>query len=409
MQKQKPALWQFPPYDSLHAKSIRNCDAKMNIWVGSVRAGKTVCSLFAWLWYLQREAPDGMYVITGTTLDTIRRNILEPLCDFLPASFFSYSIGRREALFGNKKIQLIGGQNKVSQNKLRGLTCAGAYCDEITTTHEEFFMMLLSRLSVPNARLFGTTNPESPTHWFKEKVLDIEGKDLKVFNFTMDDNPHLPEDYKEHIKSRYTGHRYDRLILGLWVAASGAIYDMLGKHHFVDTTSQFKQCKKFWISIDYGTYNPCTFGLYGKVNGAYYLFKEYYWDSRKEEQKKTDVEYVDDMIKFIGKLDISVIFIDPSAASFKLSLKRKGLPIRSAQNDVLDGIQVVSEHLRNNTYLMDKTCINTEREYYGYVWSDKGSKESPAKERDHACDRDRYFLYTIAPKNTKACTGFEAL
>ena len=46
---------------------------------------------------------------------------------------------------------------------------------------------------------------------------------------------------------------------------------------------------------------------------------------------------------------------------------------------------------------MDRSCVNTEKEYTSYVW-DKAAqlagKDKPVKEHDHTCDTDRYVLYT---------------
>jgi hypothetical protein len=54
------------------------------------------------------------------------------------------------------------------------MTLQGAYCDELTLFTEEFFAMLLSRLSLSNTKLLGTTNPDTPSHmlmkiYFKKK------------------------------------------------------------------------------------------------------------------------------------------------------------------------------------------------------------------------------------------------
>jgi hypothetical protein len=40
-------------------------------------------------------------------------------------------------------------------------------CDEISLMPQSFFQMLLSRMSPEGARLYGTTNPDSPYHWLK--------------------------------------------------------------------------------------------------------------------------------------------------------------------------------------------------------------------------------------------------
>lgn len=51
--------------------------------------------------------------------------------------------------------------------------------------------MLLSRMSPEGARLYGTTNPDSPFHWLKANYLDNEelrtGGILWSQHFTMED------------------------------------------------------------------------------------------------------------------------------------------------------------------------------------------------------------------------------
>ncbi|BDM74937.1 hypothetical protein HEK616_84240 (plasmid) [Streptomyces nigrescens] len=52
------------------------------------------------------------------------------------------------------------------------MTAALAYADEVTLLPAAFFRQLLARLSVPGARLIGTTNPDSPRHWLRTDCLD---------------------------------------------------------------------------------------------------------------------------------------------------------------------------------------------------------------------------------------------
>lgn len=95
------------------------------------------------------------------------------------------------------------------------MTLQGAYIDELTLLAEDFFIMLLSRLSDKGARLFGTTNPDVPTHWLKENYLDRESElDLLSMKFTIDDNPFLDPEYVDNTKREYVGAFYSRFILG---------------------------------------------------------------------------------------------------------------------------------------------------------------------------------------------------
>lgn len=74
--------------------------------------------------------------------------------------------------------------------------------------------MLLSRLSENGAKLFATTNPDSPAHWVKRDYLDNPRIDLLSIKFTLDDNVFLPKKYVESLKSEFCGVFYDRFILG---------------------------------------------------------------------------------------------------------------------------------------------------------------------------------------------------
>src|SRR5690606_4293976 len=137
----------------------------------------------------------------------------------------------------------------------RGMTLAGAYGDEVTLWPESFFTMLLSRLSVPGAQFFGTTNPDSPGHWLKKRYLDrADELSLRRFRFTLADNPALDPAYVEALKREYTGLWYRRYILGEWVAAEGAIYDMFDPDRHV--ARELPEILHWWVGVDYGTTNP---------------------------------------------------------------------------------------------------------------------------------------------------------
>lgn len=120
------------------------------------------------------------------------------------------------------------------------MTLAGAYVDELTQIPEDFYRMLLSRLSVKGAKLYATTNPDTPTHWVKLDIIDNENIDKKVWSFTFDDNEILKrenEEYFENLRREYQSMGevyYQRFILGLWVLAEGIIYKQ-----FANNTEMF--------------------------------------------------------------------------------------------------------------------------------------------------------------------------
>jgi len=236
-------MWKLFPAQSVQAHSILHANRRLNIWDGSIRSGKTVASLIAWYVFIckNKNKNNGLYLITGVTIETIEKNILIPFSDWLGDTLFSYSIGRRRALLNDGtisiNIHLVGGNDEKSQRRVRGSTIFCCYCDEISLYPESFWMMVLRGLSVPGAKLFGTTNPDTPSHYLKRNFLDKQDNlDLRYFHFTLNDNDFLTDDYKQNIQNEFTGIWYKRFILGLWVAATGAIYDMFSDEHIIDTT-----------------------------------------------------------------------------------------------------------------------------------------------------------------------------
>lgn len=206
---------------------FRNGELKrLNILQGSVRSGKTWISLILWALWVATRPKEHLYMMCAKSLQTLDRNCLGPLQELIGKNNFSYSFAAKKGRLFGRRIVLEGAYDKSSENKIRGITLGGVYCDELTLFDEAFFTMLLSRLSVNGAKMFATTNPDSPSHWLKTKYIDNEAlsNDLLSMFFHIDDNTTLPDEYISSLKLEYTGVFYDRFITGLWVAAQGAVY-----------------------------------------------------------------------------------------------------------------------------------------------------------------------------------------
>jgi len=251
---------------------------RLNILEGSVRSGKTWISLVLWAFWVSQMPKDKAFLMVAKTLTSLRRNTLD-LMSTMFGSNFSYSLPAKEAHLFGRLVYLEGVNDARAESKIRGMTLQGAYCDEITLFTEDFFTMLLSRLSEPGAKLFGTTNPDNPNHWFKTKYLDRKDElDMLVMKFLIDDNEFLDPEYVKQLKAEYTGIFYNRFILGEWVLAEGLIYPQASK---VRTETQDRAYTEYRISCDYGIYNPTTFGLFGKYKDKWYMVKEFYHSGGK--------------------------------------------------------------------------------------------------------------------------------
>ena len=155
-------------------------DAFINILEGSVRSGKTVAMIPKWLNYIM-TGPPGLLLMTGVSKDTIYDNVLNDLFDTIGEENYHYNrqSGSLDVFWRDadgehmRRIKVVGAKDEGSEKFIRGKTLAGAYCDELTLMPERFFKQLLNRLSVPGAKLYSTTNPDSPMHYIdtEERIL----------------------------------------------------------------------------------------------------------------------------------------------------------------------------------------------------------------------------------------------
>jgi PBSX family phage terminase large subunit len=227
-------------------------------------------------------------------------------------------------------------------------------------------------------------------------------------HFTMVDNPNLVPEFVEAQKRLYTGFFYKRFIEGLWVVAEGAIYkdswseDLLYdlKDEPVGLRSPGRRVQRI-IPIDYGTTNPMVFLDIYDDGKLYWIVREYYWDSAKQMRQKTDAEYADDLADFIGPQRNAKVIVDPSAASFKAEMTKRGIWHVDADNDVNEGIRIVSMVLNQRmARFCRQTAPNTIQEMQTYAWDAKAvqrGEEKPLKLHDHGPDAFRYFAKTEVP------------
>ena len=378
---------------------VRNANKRWNFKGGATRSGKTYLD-FKWIIPLrirERIGLDGLTVILGVTKLTIERNVLEPMRNIYGDELVgTISSDNTAMLFGEKCYCL--GAEKISQvSKIRGASIKYCYGDEAADWSEEVFTLLKSRLDKEYSCFDGTFNPQHPEHWLKQ-FLDSDA-DIFSQTYSLDDNPFVPESFKENLKREYAGTVwFDRYILGLWCRAEGLIYPFFDSKKCGN--ADIKGNEYYYISVDYGTYNPFSAGLWAvdfeKQTAT--RIKELYYDGRKERRQLTDREYYEKILELAGDYPIECIVVDPSAASFIAEIRDHGIfDVRQANNAVLDGIRFTAKVLNNGNLLIASCCKNSIKEFQSYCWDEKKSNEGdmPLKQNDHAMDDIRYFCYTI--------------
>lgn len=203
-----------------------NATHRWNIKSGAVRSGKSFVDTAAVipLRIIERLGKPGLAVVLGVSRDTIERNVLQPLREIYTDKRVGTINSRNTVYLFGEEVYCLGAE-KVSQvAKIQGSSIKYCYGDEIAKWNKEVFQMLKSRLDKPYSCFDGACNPEHPTHWLKE-FIDNKELDIYLQHYTIFDNPFLPEEYVKQLCKEYEGTiYYDRLILGLWKRADGAIY-----------------------------------------------------------------------------------------------------------------------------------------------------------------------------------------
>lgn len=372
---------------------------------GAIRSGKTVFMMLSFVDDAMRRFDGQRFGICGKTVDSTVKNIISPYLTLKYAQdkytiqwrrsdkLLIVSDGKRTNIF-----EVFGGKDESSFMLIQGRTLAGVLLDEVALQPRSFVEQAMARCSVAGSKLWFNCNPDSPQHWFYlEWVSQPEKHNAIRLHFQLEDNPSLDEKIIERYKSLYTGVFYQRYILGEWVVAEGLVYEFQEKC----ITDEKPDGAEYYISVDYGTLNPFSAGLWSVTGSKAVRISEYYHDGRGMQKQLTDEEYCNEIEKLADGKMITKVIVDPSAASFITALKRRGWRVQQANNSVLDGIRRTAVYLKNGNIKIHRSCVDCVREFGLYRWDEKSTEDKVIKENDHAMDDVRYFCNTIMRRRVR--------
>ncbi len=427
--KVKQSTFEFKPF-SMKQKMVLNwwCDDSPLkdrdgiIADGAIRSGKTVCMSLSYVMWAMDQFDQQNFGMAGKTIGSFRRNVLFWLKLMLITQGYIVRDHRADNYVEVSKngktnyFYIFGGKDERSQDLIQGITLAGMFFDEVALMPESFVNQATGRCSVKGSKFWFNCNPDSPRHWFKVNWIDmcacnmskqqveecrasgVELKNMVYLHFTMDDNLSLDEDIKKRYRSMYKGVFYKRFILGLWCMAEGLVYSMFDEEKHV-IHGECPESSMHFVSIDYGTVNPFSAGVWGFDGRRAIRERELYYNARATGIRKDDEAYYEMLKELIGDTPIEYIIIDPSAASFIEVIKKHGdYGVKGAANDVLDGIRVVTTLLNAGRLFFHESCTNSIAEFGLYSWNEESGEDKVKKENDHAMDDIRYFCYTFMRK-----------
>ncbi len=381
---------------------IYDSDAFINIAHGSVRSGKTIAATFKFLIFVLKS-DYYEFMISGKTRDTIERNVVRDLIRMIDGNIpYKYRKFDNYIEIADKKIWLIGFSDEGATEKVRGMTVGGWYADEITSASKSTVEMAITRCSVDGAKMFWTMNPESPYHFIYTDYITntdlINSGTIKVWHFTLEDNLHLSKRYIEELKrvNRKSKVNYKRNILGEWVIAEGAIYDMFDEtKHVIHDRPQMDTIN---ICCDYGVSTVTTFGVMGiqfNEPNDYFLLEETYYDATEKGVAQSDSDRINDIVYLQDKYKLgrtNVLYLPHDAASLKAQCrkdKRIKMKVRTYAPDTYRDIHTIQDLINQDRFHIHESCKNSIKQAQTYSWDIKAQQrgeDKPLKVDDHCCD-----------------------
>lgn len=440
MKKTQEIDWK--PFSDKHIEYINSAlENKMNVAEGAIRSGKTIDNCIIAAIYLE-TCKDKIHLASGSTIGNAKLNI--GVCNgFGLENLFR---GRchwgkykdNEALYlgtqtGQKIVIFVGGGKGDSYKKILGNSYGLWIATEINehfdsdNSRTSFIKVAFGRqVAAVNPLVLWDLNPCNPTHPIYTQYIDkyltdyVGGYQYK--HFTIKDNLSITPQRLAEIESQYEKGSiwYRRDILGERCIAEGLVYSMW--EDAIEEPPGDIEPAQYCLSIDYGTMNAFSAGLWALYGKIWYRINEYYYSGRAEGKQKTDEEYADDLCNLIapimeereksaqyyrktgtymgysptdGFIEKMPVIIDPSAASFIALLRKKGwFKVIPADNAVLDGIRNTASAMLVGKIKVSPRCKAWISEVQGYIWDDKAGEDRPVKVNDHAMDDTRYLVQT---------------
>lgn len=366
--------------------------------IAGTGGGKTVAG-YIWLLINMIQRPGQIWVVAEPTSDMVDRILLTPapgrftLPEFLkhfdPEMVFLKSKGIIRHKLGT--VIFASGERPES---LQGAQLGGIWLDEAGLMKREAWLTAVQRTGFYGGRILITTTPYN-MGWLKRDVYDTwqEGDaDYCVVNFPSTANPRYPKEAVERARRTMSETRFRMLYEGKFGRPEGMIYDCFEDDaNLVDDFSIPPDWERVG-GIDFGFNNPtAAVFLARNEDGVYYLSADY---------KRREAVMADHAADLVGKGGERWIWYgDPAAAQNILEMRRLGLTVVEANNDVSNGIDTVYGLIKSRRLRIMRSCKATLDELGSYAWKKDAKSgdlaDEPIKENDHLMDALRYALHSV--------------
>ena len=283
----------------------------------------------------------------------------------------------------------------LNPQSMEGVHVAGVWLDEAGQMSKLAFETAKRRVAFQGGRVKLTTTPYNRGWLFKEvHVPAREGDpDIKVINFPSTSNPAYDRAAFERARHTMTDARFRMLHLGGFERPEGMIYGKQWDDRLI--IDPFDIHDDWWqgAAMDFGWNHPVgVVWMARNPDGVYFLTHEY---KRGETLLENHFKAIQ-KIQANGGPNPTVWYGDPAAKQERREMRNYGLPMRTADNTFLTGIDTMAELMATGRFYVFKTCTHWIDEIEGYVWDTKNDEftDKPVKMNDDLMDAGRYLVHT---------------
>lgn len=403
----------YKPFEK--QKKFHDSKAKFRLLCTGAGFGKTAAGVNELIRMCLRSPPGCLYFMAAPTFKMLSNVTIREFKKFWPKELELVHNKVENMFYLPNGVQIVGvaGDREDTVDRVRGLTLAGGYGDEIAMCPEYMHEMLIARMRDPlgSLRIWYTTTPRG-FNWLHRlfiSKLDKKGNglvnpgDYEIFGGSSLDNPHTPDEYKETLRNSYVGSFAKQEIYGEFVGFEGLVYPGFSRGNVWsrDLIYENRKFVEFIGGIDFGYTNPSVALLIGlDGDGRAFVLKEIY---QRRLLTEDFIGLVKGLREEFGLYELPVFYADPSEPGIISQFNREGVRVVKADNSVINGISCVAGRVERKSdglsrlYVCDE-CVNLVHEFFNYRYSDekegKPVKDDPLKVDDHAMDALRYALFS---------------
>ena len=363
---------------------------------GPFQCGKTYAIAYGFVDMIAHHPdPKADFVVAaqsnGLVKNTLFKNMRQA-CDNIGYGFSDFSPYRGYGKVAEHRVYGFAGADGNSGDKVRGISVAGIWVDEVTKCDQDFVVELFGRSSKGGSMIFLSTNPAGPGHWLKKDFIDnLDKQDAIRVQYEMADNPKLEKAYIRRLDKTLSGAMKARYRYGEWAAAEGYIYP-----DFKPTEPpEWESPIEYDLSIDPGYASVTHCLLIGTfADERKWVLDEFRYDAQKGISMSPEA-IVRNIRERCGSRPINRIVVDDAATSMKTTIRavfgiEPVATLKTSRKGVLPGIHYTESLMKSGELNVAPWCPETVRELQNYQWKE-GADDEPMKADDHACDALRYY------------------